>query len=367
MGFPFDTKVLTESGWKDIQEIEIGENLINSNNELVKVISKNISKEPLYRVTLTDNVSFIAGDNQKFPVVNGYTCYDSQLHKRVCNKLKQIKPWTVNRINNHLLYKKSNIRMKVLGAVDLKKDSILPIDPYILGLLLGDGCFKDTCHFVSADKELMDSFINFLNSKGWKGRYENHLSKNNTFIYNAYIPQKWSPGLKNILEELALWGKVSSNKFIPDIYKNTSIFNRISILQGLLDTDGFTPNPATNSSKNLSFCTISPILATDVQYIARSLGAKVRITIKENKYKNKEDKLIILPGNLYILSINFRGNSNIIPFRLKRKVDRYLSGNFKKRDTTQIVNCEKIDAGESFSLEVEGNNYIIDNFIGVLT
>ena len=40
------------------------------------------------------------------------------------------------------------------------------------------------------------------------------------------------------IENLGLSESRSPNKFIPHIYKYSSIENRLSILQGLMDTDG---------------------------------------------------------------------------------------------------------------------------------
>jgi len=68
--------------------------------------------------------------------------------------------------------------------------------------------------------------------------------------------------------ELGLHGRKSHEKFVPDIYKLGSVEQRLSILQGLLDTDGTT----TPGASHVSFSTTSQRLARDVQEIAWSLA-----------------------------------------------------------------------------------------------
>lgn len=162
----------------------------------------------------------------------------------------------------------------------------LPIDPYLLGCLLGDGCITGCSvpKMSSADIELIDLLEQRLRKNFGKDYYIEKVCPNrqDDYSYCLFSPERsiYANKLIDELDRLGLWGKYSYNKFIPDIYKNASIDQRLELIRGLMDTDG------TAHKGRLSYCTMSPYLRDDFIYIIRSLGFDYRIyeDIRPEKY-----------------------------------------------------------------------------------
>jgi hypothetical protein len=116
------------------------------------------------------------------------------------------------------------------------------------------------------------------------------------------------------LEKYELLNKKSNNKFIPKDYLYNSLNVRISLLQGLMDTDGYVDKKGT-----VQFTTISKQLCDDVRELVLSLGGTVKSNTKIPTYSYKSEKK---EGQLaYTLTISFA--NYIVPFKLIRKVHRY--------------------------------------------
>jgi ATP-dependent DNA helicase RecG len=103
------------------------------------------------------------------------------------------------------------------------------------------------------------------------------------------------------LRDLNLWGVTSHGKYVPDEFKNTSIKNRLALLQGLLDTDG----TVHADGFSVSLCSASRRLADDVAWLVRSLGGRARVLPKKAAFNVS----VALPGDY-------------APFRLTRKAER---------------------------------------------
>lgn len=81
------------------------------------------------------------------------------------------------------------------------------------------------------------------------------------------------------IEDLGLYGCMSYQKFIPDVYKYNSIDVRLAVVQGLMDTDG----TVDKHQGAPSYCTSSPRLARDFRFLIESLGGGVTIKAKKTK------------------------------------------------------------------------------------
>jgi len=144
------------------------------------------------------------------------------------------------------------------------------MDPYALGLLLGDGGLsRKTPRFTTADPELLLALE--MNVNGIEAR---HLGR---VDYQLRIRPGRSGGvavanpLTASLRGLSLMGARSGTKFVPDLYLFNSPDVRLAVLQGLLDTDG---GPVTQARRTcrVQYTTISPRLRDDVVFLVRSLG-----------------------------------------------------------------------------------------------
>jgi hypothetical protein len=172
-------------------------------------------------------------------------------------------------------------------------------------MLLGDGCLRNGSITVTTIDEEIVYWCSALHDN--TVRFDN----NKTVIFHK--PRK----LIDKLRKLKLYGKVSNNKFIPDRYKFATIQERTTLLQGLMDTDGYV-----DATGHLEYSTVSERLALDTQEVIRSLGGKATISTKIGSYRNDVGEKIECQL-VYRLYIQIPNSSNY--FRLSRKKERCLS------------------------------------------
>ena len=177
------------------------------------------------------------------------------------------------------------------------------IDPYLLGLLLSDGCITHSVGFSSADKFIVNKIRKIVNRKNY------HIKKCDKYTYRITRGIK---GQKNIykeeLKKLELYGKNSYTKFIPTDYIYTSIKDRIKLLNGLMDGDG-----SSDFKGNIEYSTTSYKLAENIVELVRSLGGLAKFKKRKTKCNGK-----------YFESYRLRAsfNDNSICFSLPRKKAR---------------------------------------------
>lgn len=182
----------------------------------------------------------------------------------------------------------------------------LPIDPYFLGVIIGDGSLTANSVIITKpDREIRDEVHNQATRLGmrvteWTG---------STGCPN-YRMARVDPGQRNALivqlEHLGLMGTGAGEKFIPAQYKVASRADRLAILAGLMDTDG-----AMNKSA-YDWISKSKQLAEDVTFVARSLGMAAYVSPCE---KGCQTGAV---GTYYRVGISGDAVADI-PIRIKRK------------------------------------------------
>lgn len=177
------------------------------------------------------------------------------------------------------------------------------IDPYLLGLMIGDGHFgKNYSLACSIDRSYIKTQIVGMNYREYD---------------KAII---FSGDSLRILKESAIRLKLhetrAATKFIPRQFKLGSVKERYAIIQGLMDTDGSVEiRDKESDTAKVTYSTISKQLAYDIKFIIQSLGGCVTISEKIPTYTYKNEKKL---GNLaYILYIKFPNPQRL--FRLPRK------------------------------------------------
>lgn len=147
------------------------------------------------------------------------------------------------------------------------------IDPYVLGVLIGDGCLSRKSNYVSVTTP--DEFIvNKIMEKGFS------VKKHETPYKACDDYSIKGEGLDEGLANLGLKGHTAKTKFIPNVYKYAPIDTRKALMCGLMDTDGYVDDRG-----HMSYTTISKQLAEDVAFIIRSLGGKATVTKGKAGYK----------------------------------------------------------------------------------
>lgn len=176
---------------------------------------------------------------------------------------------------------------------------VFHIDPYLMGVLLGDGGLtQNGIRFSSADREIVDRVDELVQPFGLSVKY---VAQYDWAITHG-IKGRENP-LKTALNNLGVC-VLSQDKKIPDIYKHASFEQRLELLRGLMDTDG-------TIRKNAYHVEFGPVaskqLAEDVCDLVRSLGGVTRV---------KEQTYAAQPGKTYYrVAVNLPVN----PFWLSRK------------------------------------------------
>ena len=162
---------------------------------------------------------------------------------------------------------RKNIFIPMTQPINFPKRE-LPLDPYTLGALLGDGKLGSAgiqTSFSNEDKDVLEFVSTGLKQIGYELHYQSGYDYNIRQINREYgYHQKGK--LTLILEELKLDGTRSGNKFIPSIYKYSSIEDRLELLKGIIDTDGYC------DGNSYDLILKSKQLVLDVQEICESLG-----------------------------------------------------------------------------------------------
>jgi len=235
---------------------------------------------------------------------------------------------------------------------NLDRDNIeLPINPYLLGLLIGDGHLaKAAVRISSADTEILSYILSLGYELNKIGKYDYSVldvsNKNTTSLLGRFVSNKNS--LINKLRVLGLSGKTSHHKFIPDIYKTASYEQKLELLKGLLDTDG-----TADVRGHVSYCSVSFRLANDVKELVWSLGGKASLKKKER-----------VSGLSYNVYINFNNNEKC--FKLKRKLDRVIGKKYNGNDSffgRRIVDIEYVGRKECVCISVEDTLYVTNDYV----
>jgi hypothetical protein len=360
-----DSMVCTPHGMRPMRDISVGSLVSNPDGGVAKVIATFPQGEKdCYRFTFSDGAQTIVTDDHLW------------LARRTCRPLKgdrryfpfaeedrvPYKIWTTRQLIRLLdeqsgytwREQQSNLLIPLANPVEFTSAhwgrwaTEIGIDAYALGLLIGDGCFRQSIRFTTADEELIGELRQ-------RTRLEFKQSPRRPIEYHVY-----NAGFRNRLRAIGLWDKVSHQKFVPEIYLKAPAEVRLELLRGLMDTDG----SVDDRDGLCSFSSVSKQLAEDVQYLARSLGYRARIRQKEAGYR-KESGEWVQCRDAYEISIQGQNTKDL--FRLERKRSRC-------RDTfnggtsvphRRIENIEYAGKREAQCIAVDHPNqlYITDDFI----
>lgn len=254
---PLDANVLTTTGWKQMGKLQIGDRLASVDgrgSEVTGVFPQ--GTEQVYRVHFSD------GRNGEFSGGHLWS-----VHYRTWDKPRVL---TTNQLREMLTKKRYKGRLwieKFCGVYGRKSD--LPISPWTLGALIGEGDFRHL-RFSTANPHMLERLGNELGAEfkpHYAGKYDYRIVQTRPARKHGAVGTLLSP-LRAQLRELGLWEKHSNEKFIPKQYLEADYDSRIKLLQGLLDADG-----RVEAFGTVRFATSSKQLSEDVVALARSIGA----------------------------------------------------------------------------------------------
>lgn len=340
------TKVLVPGGYSEIGDLQVGDEVYTPSGKLTKVIGKYEHQDKeLYEVKLNDGTSFKCDKDQIFHVeIMGHEGSHG------------IHNMTFIELEAYLRkYPKRYATIPYCDPIEFEAAE-LPVDPYFLGLLIGDGCLtSSTPALTNVDPDIITGVHKLVLEQ-----YENmgmNFDGRATYNFVNNGEGKKNP-LTESLRELGLQGKDSYTKFIPVIYKRGSIEQRMELLRGLVDSDGYIMKAG-----HTSYATCSKQLADDVVEIIRSLGGRACVREKHTKSQ------FGTPCLSYDISFKLPPELGSVAKYSKLKTERYekvLSKKTwcKKRRIESILPCGTGDTA-CIAVEDEGALYLIDGFVPI--
>jgi len=289
-----DTKILCEGYvFRPIKDIKVGDKVVVEGGKILPVMQKFEGFDEMFLIKQPYSNDYIVSSQHKL--------YLEQRCNTEYFKDDGIKIYTPNEFINLDKYRKRTTYAKRSGGLDFSEKSML-IDPYVFGAWIGDGrhgSMTFICNFID-EPEL----IEFLRKYGVKNQYkivEKFVKGSNKVIELSYRKKE---GVNNILVQELKRLNVFENKKIPDDYIFNSRSNRLKLLAGIIDTDGYCPH--NRGAIEITLCKLHII--ESIKFLAQSLGFSTS-TIRE-KVSNFNTKA-------YKLSIS--GDLSSIPTLVKRK------------------------------------------------
>jgi phosphate starvation-inducible protein PhoH and related proteins len=312
---PLSRGVLTPDGFRPIGSLRIGDLVIGSDGRPTPVIGVYPQgNKPVFRMRTQDGASTLCCGEHLWRVL---TPEDRDRGKpgRVLETREMIGHLRRGHVHRY--------ELPLLSAAAELEPQPVPIDPYALGLLLGDGCLTTatTPSFTTSDPELAEALETSLDGIQLrrKGAYDYvlrhvHGKRGGVIVANPVTAK---------LRELGLAGTYSHTKFVPPVYLRNSSEVRVAVLQGLLDSDGG-PVTQTGRTCRIQYTTCSESLRDDVAWLVRSLGGVAYWRRREAEGRppgRAKGRPVTYRNDSFVMDI--RLPAAIEPFRLRRKRELY--------------------------------------------
>jgi hypothetical protein len=344
---PYSQIVYTPSGCKSWGEVQIGDTLFGDDGESTTVIDIPYDGFlDIYKITLKDGRTVESSGNHLWRVWRQSShCFKTLTTEEMMADFAR-KRSKSERNPKGVEY---NYKIPNHKGVDFNEQEV-PVDPYTMGLLLGDGSFRTyelrNSFYYTSSEEDMETYKGLI-------PYPIRRMKNYLQYYIDF------PDARGVLEKLGLYMKKSEGKFIPDCYIFNSRKVRLNLLKGIMDADGFV------DSNGIPIIGVSSKrLADNIAFLARSLGYNCLQSVKPSGYKDKNgDFKQCLDSHV----VRIFTNDKI--FNLKRKYElltKFESAYSRSnRDWSTIVDIEwsHKERCKCVTVDNESSCYLIGDFI----
>lgn len=340
--FDPNTLVINAQGkLQRIKDLRVGDYVMGIDGTPRKVLATHTGVDHMYRLKVNTG-----GEDQ---IVNSkhLVYYKEKTYYNSAELTKLQTPVDIIAEDKNKNYKK-NLRylQRVKDVIPVKYTELL-IDPYILGLWLGDGFVKKPS-FITTDIEIINAISEYADKSGLTTSIYSTNSK-------AVIINLISKSGRNSFKEALRYYKILDNKFIPEQFIYTTKENRLKLLAGLIDTDG-------NLSKRdnyyiFSQCESRKHIVETAAFIARSLGFKCSI----HRYEGKKNKQILNNKKISTCEptwiLNILDGDETIPCKIPRKIS-----NIKKTKGSALQSNFRTQyegIGEYCGITVDGDNLFL--------
>lgn len=333
---PLDALVLTKKGWVSMASVQLGDRLVDPDGGdafVTGVFPQGLLE--VFLMKLSDGGSVEVSGDHLWVVQRPSERAANKTSVRTTLELKSLLEEPNRATWRHYL--------PIASPTVFEGAPPLPVDPYVLGCLIGDGCFDRPVRFSCYEQEILEEFRKRLP----EDVVLSHRERGDYDVIRVVGESNRVSSLLQAVRDLGLDFKRSHNKFIPVSYLRGSIDDRWLLLQGLMDTDGYVC-----SANGVSYSTASSQLANDVAELVRSLGGVASISLSKNvryRYKGELRK----GKDSYSVSIRLPNRKEV--FRLQRKKDRVTSDGFVNRS---IVSIESVGFKECQCISVSSRRHL---------
>lgn len=322
---PTFTPVLTSDGWRPIGDLQVGDLVVGSDGEPTPVLGVYPQGEKdVYRVSAQDGAWTLC-------------CGEHLWTVRTAPDERHDEPWRVletQELIGDLRAAHARYELPLLTAPVCFPEREVPMDPYALGLLLGDGSMTGST--ATEDLELAIG----ARHRGGVGDAPNRVTEPGRVVT---IPNP----VTTVARDLGPCGSRAATRFVPDVYLRNSADVRLAVLQGLLDGDGAVA-PAGGRTCRIEFTTTSVPLRDDVIALVRSLGG---VAFR----RDARDAHVV----------DIRLPEGVEPFRLARKREKYHAAGGGGRPMRFVDSIEPAGREECVCIQVaaEDSLYVTQDYL----
>lgn len=360
-----DSKVLTPWGWKRIGDLRVGSRICavdGTVTEIIGVYPQGV--KDIYRVRMADGGETTAGLEHRWlawdmskprKVGNIPTCGQASARKYTTAQLIAAMDADCGKGNGQ----RKRLAIPVTGPVALNVAGgyMGPgnfvgrcVDPYFLGLLLGDGCIREKkVEVTTGDTEIVEWMRDFAGD-------DVRVTKRPDGNYTLSLRGETLKSVKSALASMGIDGKGSWEKSIPRQYLWGPVADRWAIFQGLMDTDGWA-----EPKRGIYFLSVSRDLCEGMAHLARSLGGVVSWSEKHPTYPDANGAKA---NGRTAWCLRIKLTEPDAAFRLSRK--RQIAAGIKHQFHGRIIESIQFShRAEAVCIEVAhpSSLYITDDFI----
>ena len=342
-----DSKVLTQSGFVEMRDIKVGSKVVTPFDGIANVTAIfPQGVQDVYELKTIDGRRCECGLDHLWTV---RTPKQIHKHRKDPKKWDWYKTLTTKDIIKGM-EEGRKFFLPVNNAIEFDEKE-LPIPPYVLGVLIGDGLLTNlrgrrAFKISNTEEDIIQKIAKLTDT---------------TRIYHqssCYTKYFYTPHYKEYKDYLTAVGLAtySYHKFIPQEYLHSSIKQRRELLAGLIDTDG-SIDPGKNCFR---FSTTSERLKDDFLWLCRSLGYSCRVSV--DKRSDKYTLGVSYEIRIRTDDIIFTSNKHWSRYNKERNATRFYG---RTNDHTRIISIKKVRRTECQCILVDDEKhlYITDDFI----
>ncbi|MDZ7705017.1 MAG: replicative DNA helicase [Trueperaceae bacterium] len=225
----------------------------------------------------------------------------------------------------------------------------VPVEPYFLGLWLGDGA-TDSVRVTTSDSEVVDYLYGYAERLGMHVSIDQCGGRCPSYAVTRGVTGGSSADKAHSLQgRLATLG-VLGDKHIPDLFLRNGKQERLELLAGLIDADG---HYLRSQNSPYEITTTSERLATQIKYLCDTLGYRTSLKTKLATLKRPDRDLY----QTTVYRVRFNGNVDEIPVRIPRKQAR----TWTDRRDWQVtgISIEPDGVGDYYGFTLDGDGLFL--------